>query len=114
MKRTEQAPCTLGRMSDAALSQKLGHYGRMEKVWIIIGLLGILGGILAFFLLEDQVLTVILVGILFGGGICSSLFLAPWERKKGKALVQEQLGTFFSSRIGNILWSCLAYFRDAY
>lgn len=99
MKRTESALLSSEKMSDAALSQKLGHYRRMERIWTIVGLLGILGGILSFFLVEDEILTVILVGVLFGGGLCCALFLGTRASQRSKFLLQEQLGEYFQTEL---------------
>ena len=33
-----------GKLSDAELSKKLGHYQKMSRIWILVGLFGALSG----------------------------------------------------------------------
>ena len=33
-----------GKLSDAELSKKLGHYQKMSRIWILVGLFGALRG----------------------------------------------------------------------
>ena len=61
------------KMSDVQLSKKLGSYQKQARTWLCVGLVGVLGGLIAYFAVQDTALKVILVTVLFGGGICLSL-----------------------------------------
>ena len=37
-----------GKMSEAELSKKLGQYQKQARIWTIIGLIGVLGGVIGF------------------------------------------------------------------
>ena len=37
------------KMSEAELSKKLGQYQKQARIWTIIGLVGVLGGVISFF-----------------------------------------------------------------
>ena len=86
-----------GKMTDAELSRKLGHYQRLASRCLAVGLIGVIGGIVSFFAVRDTALRVILAAVLFFGGICCAIFLGGGARKKLKLLLQEQLGDFFQS-----------------
>lgn len=83
------------KLSDAELSKKLGHYQKMSRIWLLVGLLGVFGGTVAFFAVQDVVCKAVLTATLFFGGICCALFLGGGAQKKLKALMQKQLGDFF-------------------
>ncbi len=87
------------KMSDEELSKKLGSYQKQARTWLYVGLVGVLGGLLSYFTVQDTALKVILVMVLFGGGICCALFVSGGAQKKIKALMQEQMGDFFSSEL---------------
>ena len=38
-----------GKLSDAELSKKLGHYQKMSRIWILVGLFGALSGTVSYF-----------------------------------------------------------------
>ena len=82
-------------MNDAALSKKLGHYQKMSRVWILVGLLGAVSGAVCFFAVQDTALKAVLTGALFFGGVCCALVFGGGAQKKLKALMQEQFGDFF-------------------
>ena len=84
-----------GKLSDAELSKKLGHYQKMSRVWILVGLFGALSGTVSYFAVQDTALKAILTGVLFFGGICCAVFLGGSAQKKLQALIQEQFGDFF-------------------
>lgn len=86
-------------MSDEELSKRLGQYQRMAKLWQILGLIGTIGGLIAYFVVNDRVLKAILVAVLFFGGLCCILFLRDRSLKKLKALMTEQLGDFFRTEL---------------
>ena len=81
-----------GKLSDAELSKKLGHYQKMSRVWILVGLFGALSGTVSYFAVQDTALKAILTGVLFFGGVCCAVFLGGSAQKKLKALIQEQFG----------------------
>ena len=82
------------KMSDVQLSKKLGSYQKQARTWLCVGLVGVLGGLIAYFAVQDTALKVILVTVLFGGGICCAIFASGSAQKKLKALMQEQMGDF--------------------
>ena len=86
-------------MEEAVLSAKLGHYQQREKLYQMAGLFGIIGGMISFFITEEPWLQTILTGTLFGGGLCCLLFLRDRARKKGKALMEEQLSHDFRQEL---------------
>ena len=55
-----------GKLSDAELSKKLGHYQKMSRIWILVGLFGALSGTVSYFAVQDTALKAILTGVLFG------------------------------------------------
>lgn len=74
-------------MSDEELSKRLGQYQRMAKLWQILGLIGTIGGLIAYFVVNDRVLKAILVAVLFFGGLCCILFLRnSWEISSEQSL----------------------------
>lgn len=89
------------KMSEAELSKKLGQYQKQARIWTIIGLVGVLGGVISFFAVDDMALKSILTAVLFFGGVCASLFLGGGAQKKLKALMQEQMGDFFRAELEN-------------
>lgn len=89
------------KMSEAELSKKLGQYQKQARIWTIIGLVGVLGGVISFFAVDDMALKSILTAVLFFGGVCAALFLGGGAQKKLKALMQEQMGDFFRAELEN-------------
>ena len=61
---------------DAELSRQLGRYQKQARTWLCVGLVGVLGGLIAYFAVQDTALKVILVTVLFGGGICCAIFVS--------------------------------------
>lgn len=88
-----------GKLSEEELSEKLRRYQRQARIWLGGGLLGIVGGLIAAVAVHDAPLKTILVAVLFGGGFCCVLFLSSGAQKKLKALMQEELGSFFCSEL---------------
>ena len=84
-----------GKLSGAELSKKLGHYQKMSRIWILVGLFGALSGTVSYFAVQDTALKAILTGVLFFGGVCCAVFLGGSAQKKLQALIQEQFGDFF-------------------
>ena len=71
-----------GKLSDAELSKKLGHYQKMSRVWILVGLFGALSGTVSYFAVQDTALKAILTGVLFFGGVCCAVFLGGSAQKE--------------------------------
>ncbi len=92
MNRTE-------KMNDEELSERLGKYQKRAEFWLWVGLIGVAGGLVAYFAVNDRILKVVSVSILFFGGLCCILFLRDRAQKKLKALMTEQLGDFFRTEI---------------
>lgn len=90
-----------GKMSEAELSKKLGQYQKQARIWTIIGLIGVLGGVISFFAVDDMALKLVLTAVLFFGGVCAALFLGGSAQKKLKALMQDQMGDFFRAELEN-------------
>lgn len=88
-----------GAMSDAELSKKLGRYQRMQRTCFIIGVIGALCGVAAFFAVPDRAAKAILTGVLFGGGCFCAVILSERARKCGDALLQAQFGDFFRTEL---------------
>lgn len=92
-------PTGTGKLSDTELSQKLGQYQKQARIWLIVGLLGIAGGLISAVAVQDAALKTILIAALFGGGLCCVLFLSSGAQKKLKALMREQLGGLFRAEL---------------
>ena len=100
-KSTEISP----GLSDEELSKKLGHYQKTSAAWILVGLVGIAGGILSYFAVQNTMLKGILTGVLFFGGLCCAIFLSSNAQKKLKTLLQEQMGDFFREEFEKVFGS---------
>ena len=58
-----------GKMSEAELSKKLGQYQKQARIWTIIGLVGVLGGVISFFAVDDMALK----SVLTAGCVCRTV-----------------------------------------
>ena len=83
------------KMTDEALSKKLGGYQRAESIGMLLGILCVAAGCILAFVKRD----VILLSILFFGGVALLLLVALPAQKKKKALLQQQLGGFFRTEL---------------
>ena len=99
MKQKNEFEPGYGRMSEGELSRQLGWYQRAASLWIRVGLIGIAAGLIACFAVKDAALKAVLTGVLFSGGLCSTIFLSGRAQKKLKALMQEQMGDFFRTEL---------------
>ena len=87
------------QMSDAQLSKQLGYYQKRSVIGIWVGLIGIIGGTVSYFAVDDAATRAILMAVLFFGGVCCTLFLGGGAQKRIKALMQSQLGDFFHTEL---------------
>ena len=85
------------QMSDAQLSKQLGYYQKRSVIGIWVGLIGVIGGTVSYFAVDDAATRAILM--LFFGGVCCALFLGGGAQKRIKALMQSQLGDFFRTEL---------------
>ena len=83
------------KMTDEALSKKLGSYQRAESIGMLLGILCVIAGCVLAFVKRD----VILLSILFFGGVALLLLVALPAQKKKKALLQQQLGGYFRAEL---------------
>ncbi len=97
--KTKQDTTGTGKMSDAQLSKQLGHYQKLSVIGIWAGLLGVIGGTVSYFVVDDAATRAILMAVLFFGGVCCALFLGGGAQKRIKALMQSQLGDFFRTEL---------------
>ena len=82
-----------GRMSDEELSQRLGRCQTGESIGMLLGALLVAAGCISAFLWHN----VLLLSALAFGGVALILLLALPAQKKKKALLQQQLGSYFRS-----------------
>ena len=83
------------RMTDAELSKKLGHYQRTESISISLGVILVIAGCISMFIQHDP----ILVCALAFPGVALFLLVAKPAQTKKKALMQQQLGSFFRTEL---------------
>ena len=87
------------KMTDAELSKRLGHYQKLSVIGIWVGLIGVIGGTISYFVVDDALTRAILMAVLFFGGVCCAIFVAGDAQKKIKSLMQSQLGDFFRAEL---------------
>ena len=83
------------RMTDAELSKKLGSYQRTESISISLGVLLVIAGCISMFIQHDP----ILVCASAFPGVALFLLVAKPAQTKKKALMQQQLGSFFRTEL---------------
>ena len=49
------------KMTDAELSKKLGHYQAMSVIWLWVGVVGAVSGIIFYFVLQNKALKSLLM-----------------------------------------------------
>ena len=94
-KKDKFEPIGAERMTDAELSKKLGSYQRMEDISISLGVLLVIAGCISMFIQHDPMLVCALVF----PGVALFLLVAKPAQKKKKALMQQQLGSFFRTEL---------------
>lgn len=73
-----------GKLSDAELSKKLGHYQKMSRIWILVGLFGALSGTVSYFAVQDTALKAILTGVLFFAASAARSFWAAARKRSSR------------------------------
>ena len=94
-KRNDFDAVGVERMTDAELSKKLGGYQRTESISISLGVLLVIAGCISMFIQHDPILACALA---FPGVALFLLVAKPAQTKK-KALMQQQLGSFFRTEL---------------
>ena len=94
-KRNDFDAVGVERMTDAELSKKLGGYQRTESISISLGVLLVIAGCISMFIQHDP----ILVCALAFPGVALFLLVAKPAQTKKKALMQQQLGSFFRAEL---------------
>ena len=94
-KRNDFDAVGVERMTDAELSKKLGSYQRTESISISLGVLLVIAGCISMFIQHDP----ILVCALAFPGVALFLLVAKPAQTKKKALMQQQLGSFFRTEL---------------
>lgn len=94
-KRNDFDAVGVERMTDAELSKKLGCYQRTESISISLGVLLVIAGCISMFIQHDP----IWVCALAFPGVALFLLVAKPAQTKKKALMQQQLGSFFRTEL---------------
>ena len=83
------------RMTDAELSKKLGSYQRTESISISLGVILVITACISMFIQRDP----FFVCALAFPGVALFLLVAKPAQTKKKALMQQQLGSFFRTEM---------------
>ena len=94
-KKDKFEPVGVERMTDAELSKQLGSYQRAESIGMLLGILLVIAGCIMMF--ADRNIAVIC--ILVFAGVALFLLVAKPAQTKKKALMQQQLGSFFRTEL---------------
>ena len=94
-KRSDFDAVGFERMTDAELSKKLGSYQRTESISISLGVILVITACISMFIQHDP----ILVCALAFPGVALFLLVAKPAQTKKKALMQQQLGSFFHTEL---------------
>ena len=94
-KRSDFDAVGFERMTDAELSKKLGSYQRTESISISLGVILVITACISMFIQRDP----ILVCALAFPGVALFLLVAKPAQTKKKALMQQQLGSFFRTEL---------------
>ena len=94
-KRSEFDAVGFERMTDAELSKKLGSYQRTESISISLGVLLMIAGCISVFIQRAP----FFVCALAFPGVALFLLVAKPAQTKKKALMQQQLGSFFRTEL---------------
>ena len=83
------------RMTDAELSMKLGSYQRTESIGMLLGVILVITACISMFIQRDP----FFVCALAFPGVALFLLVAKPAQTKKKALMQQQLGSFFRTEL---------------
>ena len=83
------------RLTDAQLSKKLGSCQKAESIGMLLGILCVVSGCILMFVKRDIILICVLVFV----GVALFLLVAKPAQTKKKALMQQQLGSFFRTEL---------------
>ena len=90
-KKDKFEPVGAERMTDAELSKQLGSYQRAESIGMLLGILLVIAGCIMMFVYRN----IAVICILVFAGVALFLLMAKPAQTKKKALMQQQLGSFF-------------------
>lgn len=82
-------------LTDAQLSKKLGSCQKAESIGMLLGILCVVSGCILMFVKRDIILICVLVFV----GVALFLLVAKPAQAKKKALLQQQLGSFFRTEL---------------
>ena len=94
-KRSDFDAVGVERMTDAELSKKLGGYQRTESISISLGVILVITACISMFIQRDP----FFVCALAFPGVALFLLVAKPAQTKKKALMQQQLGSFFRTEL---------------
>ena len=95
MKKEKEPAIGMEKLTDAELSKKLGSYQRTEDISISLGVILVIAACITMFIRRDP----LLVCALAFPGVALFLLVAKPAQKKKKALMQQQLGSFFRTEL---------------
>ena len=95
MKKEREPAVGMEKLTDAELSKKLGSYQRTESIGILLGVILVITACITMFIRRDP----LLVCALAFPGVALFLLAAKPAQKKKKALMQQQLGSFFRTEL---------------
>ena len=94
-KKDKFEPVGAERMTDAELSKQLGSYQRAESIGMLLGVLLVIAGCIMMFVYRN----IAVICILVFAGVALFLLVAKPAQTKKKALMQQQLGSFFRTEL---------------
>ena len=83
------------KLTDAQLSKKLGSCQKAESIGMLLGILCVVSGCILMFVKRDIILICVLVFV----GVALFLLVAKPAQTKKKALLQQQLGSYFRAEL---------------
>ena len=95
MKKEREPAVGMEKLTDAELSKKLGSYQRTESISILLGVILVITACITMFIRRDP----LLVCALAFPGVALFLLVAKPAQTKKKALMQQQLGSFFRTEL---------------
>lgn len=94
-KKDKFEPVGVEHMTDAELSKQLGSYQRTESIGMLLGVLLVIAGCIMMFVYRN----IAVICILVFAGVALFLLVAKPAQTKKKALMQQQLGSFFRTEL---------------